>query len=66
MAMKPNPGPSYTECRKNENKSWYTTCNNMSENRFQEICASFYWCDNGSRNNFVDKDTKKKDISYKI
>ena len=38
----------------------------MSENRFQEICESLYWCDNGPRNNFVDKDTKKKDILYKI
>ena len=46
MAMKPNPGSRYTECWKNENKSWYTACNNMSKNRFHEICASLHWCDN--------------------
>ena len=66
MAMKPNPGSRYTECWKNENKSWYTACNNMSKNRFQEIRASLHWCDNGLRNNFIDKNTRKKDTLYKI
>ena len=66
MSMKPNPGSRYTECWKNENKSWYTACNNMSKNRFQEIRASLHWCDNNLRNDFVERNTKKKDTLYKI
>ena len=66
MAMKPFPGTRYTDCWKNENKIWWTTCNNMSKNRFQEIRASLHWCDNGLRDQFVDKETQKKDTLYKV
>lgn len=66
MAIKPFPGARYTDCWKNENKVWWTACNRMSKNRFQEIRASLHWCDNGLRHQFVDKETQKKDTLYKV
>ena len=66
MAMKPNPGSRYTESWKTENKVWYTACNHMSKNRFQEIRAALHWCDNRLKDQCVDSTTKKKDTLYKI
>ena len=66
MAVKPNPGEKYTQCWTKKNKVWWTACNNMSKTRFQEIRASLHWCDNGLRDHFVDRETRKKDTLYKI
>ena len=66
MAMKPNPGSRYTECWKKDHKIWYTACNHMSKNRFQEIRAALHWCDNRFKNLGVNQETKKQDTLYKI
>ena len=66
MAMKPNPGSRYTECWKTDHKVWYTACNHMSKNRFQEIRAALHWCDNRLKDQCIDSRTKKKDTLYKI
>ena len=66
MAMKPNPGSRYTECSKTDHKVWYTACNHMFKNRFQEIRAALHWCDNRLKDQCVDSRTKKKDTLYKI
>ena len=66
MAMKPNPGSRYTDCWKNDHKVWYTACNHMSKNRFQEIRAALHWCDNRLKNLGVNQEAKKQDTLYKI
>ena len=59
-------GSWYTGCWKTNHKVWYTACNHMSKNRFQEICAALHWCDNQLKDQCVDSKRKKKDTLYKI
>ena len=66
MAMKPHPGSPYTVCWRNDYKVWYTACNHMSRNRFQEIRGALHWCDNRFKNLCVNRQTKKQDTLYKI
>ena len=64
--MKPLRGAAYTACWRNDHKVWYTACNHMSRNRFQEIRGALHWCDNRFKNLCVNQQTKKQDTLYKI